>query len=131
MSSKGSRLEGYLEHKTPTLSKDQTIDYINRYEWEELCKNHILEEDFIEEWKELMDIGPIVKYQTLSIDLLYSLKNEVEAENMPNLLDNQEWYMFINFMIMKSKEVGRYDLHVNRELFNEFRDKYHAQHFKK
>jgi len=124
------RVEDYLEHKTSSLSKAEIVDHINRHGWDSLCRNYILEEKFIEEWVEFMDIKDIIKNQVLSIDFLYSFRSEIKAENMPSILEDQEWYMFIKFMIIKSKEGGVYELHVNRGFFNEFRNKYHAQQFK-
>jgi len=129
MGDKALKLEDYLDNHRPKLTKAQIFEYIHKHGWERLCIDNVLDEKFIENWIEFMDIGVVLRNQPLSIDFLYELRHEIRAENLPSVIDNQEWYMFTKFLIMKSKDKASH-LHVNRKFFNEFRNKLHAQKFK-
>lgn len=130
MLGKEVKMEEYLEKKVPQLTMGAISDYISRHGWDKLCIDHVLDEGFIENWVEFMNIGTIVRHQVVSIDFLYKFRHDIRSENIPNVVDDQEWHMFVKFMIMKSKEGKVFELHVNREFFNDFRNRLHAQHFK-
>lgn len=123
-------IESFLDSIAANTNMDEISKFIERYGWEKLCIEHVLEEEFIKEWIEFMDIGTVLRNQPLSIDFLHEYRYEIKSEKLSGLIGIQEWYMFTKFLIVKSKEFTPYDIHVNRDFFRDFRNRYHAQQFK-